>query len=1071
MNVQLNQAIQRQLASLDWLDKHRQDFIAEYYRFCADKAEVAQGAGFNVRDSDMHPSLFQHQRDSVKWALARGRGLIAAAFGMGKTRMQIEILRQVQERTSRKVLVICPLGVRHQFSEEDGPALGVNFQYVRSDDEIISATTNYLITNYERVRDGNITADCLNEHISGLTLDEGAILGNLGTKTQQNFSAMMKDMRYRWVATATPAPNDYRQLIYFADFLGDMDAGQALTRWFGRNPDKAGDLQLLPHMEEEFWLWVASWALFVTMPSDLGYSDDGYVMPELDIHWHRLTSDHAKAHDMTDSFGQHYLFKDTAAGVTQATREKRDSMEIRVSRMLEIVLQLECEQISNIGDTYGNQDDKTTQSGILRGEQGAGEGAGVEILPREQGQDRQGSTKTLHEGVSENISEISTYTGGIGRKKPKTQGTVRGRSRVQGEGETTSDREQQAQPSDETQWPTEGGIWDNCGGLRSNSENAKRVLRNLQEVGEHRESSAETQILLRGSRSQDNEGAWPSLPKLQLRNRSLSGQFSDFKDGGRISRQFLVWCDLNDEQKMIENVLSSSGISFSSVHGGLTTDDVERRLYEWKHHQTQAFIAKPSMMGVGINMQQSHRAIYLGVGYKFRDFIQSIHRIQRFGQTETVRIDIIHTDAEDNVVRVLQNKWQRHNELVARMRAIIQKYGLTNEALVSGLQRNLGVTRQEKTGNLYTAVNNDTVIEMTKLADNSVGEIVTSIPFGNHYEYVASYNDFGHNPTDDNFWKQMDFLVPNLLRVLKPGRMACIHVKDRLLYGHQTSHGMMEVDAFSDDCVRSFRKHGFVFYGRVTIPTDVVRENSSTNRLGWTENSKDGTKMGTGMPEYVLLFRKPQTDKSRSYADEPVRKDKAGYSRARWQIDAHQLWRSDGKTITPWEDPEVCARMDSGALYRWYTSESPSRPYDYEQHVKFNEAVGESLPATFSILPAQAPPEYEEFVWTDILFMRTLNMENARRRIEKHVCPLPIDIVKRLIVRYSNPGDLVLDPFAGLFTVPYVALKLGRQAYGVELNPVYFDAGCGYCEKAEVEISTPTLFDMDAVSEPDEEAE
>ena len=118
------------------------------------------------------------------------------------------------------------------------------------------------------------------------------------------------------------------------------------------------------------------------------------------------------------------------------------------------------------------------------------------------------------------------------------------------------------------------------------------------------------------------------------------------------------------------------------------------------------------------------------------------------------------------------------------------------------------------------------------------------------------------------------FTIPELYRILKPGRMACIHVKDRLLYGHQTPHGMMEVDPFSDDCNRAFRKHGFVSYSRITIPTDVVRENNSTNQLGWSENYKDGSKMGVGMPEYVLLFRKPQTDKTRSYTDQPVRKDK-----------------------------------------------------------------------------------------------------------------------------------------------------------------------------------------------------
>jgi DNA modification methylase len=533
-------------------------------------------------------------------------------------------------------------------------------------------------------------------------------------------------------------------------------------------------------------------------------------------------------------------------------------------------------------------------------------------------------------------------------------------------------------------------------------------------------------------------------------------------EGASPDEHFVVWHDLEDERRSLKKAMPE----IVELYGSQDIDLREKLTLDFCRGKIRLLATKPMISGSGTNFQHHcHRAIYLGVGYKFRDFIQSIHRLQRFGQTRTVRIDIIHTDAEDAVVQTLQRKWAQHKELTTRMRAIIKQYGLTNEALVSGLQRNLGVTRCEVVGALYTAVNNDTVIEMTRLADESVGEIVTSIPFGNHYEYVASYNDFGHNPTDGDFWRQMDFLIPNLHRVLKPGRIAAIHVKDRLLYSHQTSHGMMEVDPFSDDTVRAFRKHGFVFYGRVTIPTDVVRENSSTNRLGWTENSKDGSKMGVGMPEYVLLFRKPQTDKSRSYADEPVRKDKTVYTRARWQIDAHQLWRSDGKTLTPWEDPDVCSRMDSGALYRWYVGESPSRPYDYEQHVAFNEAVGESLPATFSVLPAQAPPEYEEFVWTDILFMRTLNMQNARRRIEKHVCPLPIDIVKRLIVRYSNPGDMILDPFAGLFTVPYVAIGMGRTAYGVELNPTYHEAGVHYCNDAENRASTSTLFDLADVSD------
>jgi DNA modification methylase len=841
-----------------------------YQKFLLDKVQATGQTGFSVNAEEMHPSLMPHQRDMVRWAAQRGKALIAASFGLGKTRLQIELLRHAHQHTGRPVLVVCPLGVKHQFVTEDGAAMGVTFVYVRNDAEVLAADTPYLITNYERVRDGNIGAETLGR-LGAVTLDEGAILGNLGTKTQDQFNMLLAEIPYRWVATATPAPNDYRQMIYFADFLDVMDAGQALTRFFGRNPDKAGDLQLMPHMEKDFWLWVASWALFVDKPSDLGYDDTGYVMPELEIHWHRIAADHAKAWEMTDQNGQRFLLKDTAAGVTQAMKEKRDSLAARIQQALAIV-----------------------------------------------------------------------------------------------------DREPTA--------------------------------------------------------------------------------------------QMVIWCNLNDEQSALERGLKARGVTYASVHGSLEPEEQEARLYTWKHQEARVLVAKPSMLGSGVNLQQAHIAIYAGLDFKFRDFIQSVHRLQRYGQTHTVQLHGIHTDAEDHVVDILLGKWRQHDAMVARMRAIVQEYGLTNEALVSEMRRALGVTRQERRGLYWTAINNDCVLETMQMPDNSVDEIVTSIPFGNHYEYVASLNDFGHNPSDSDFWQQMDFLIPELLRVLKPGRMACIHAKDRLLYGHQTPHGMMEVDYFTHDCARAFRKHGFVAYGEIFIPTDVVRENNSTNRLGWTENCKDSSKMGVGLSEKVLLFRKPQTDKSRSCADEPVRKDKKAYSRGRWQIDAHSLWRSNGLALqTPADNPDLLQSMDGSQVFNWYRDWSKANPYDYHQHVAFNEAMGERLPAKFMLMPPQAPEGYEESVWTDVLFFRTLNLSQARRRVEKHICPFPLDIVERLIVRYSNPDDLVFDPFSGIGTTAYMAIKLGRRAVGTELNGTYFDAFAHHCREAETERQAPTLFALDPV--------
>jgi len=842
--------------------------VAAYQEFLAAKTQLTREAGFRVAKEDLHTSLFPHQRDMIQWAARRGRALIAAKFGLGKTRIQVELLRQAQRVTQKPVMVICPLGVKHQFIVEDGPAMDVRFEYVRTDEEAADATSPFLITNYERVRDGNITGDTLNA-LGAISLDEGAILGNLGTKTQDQFNLLLGEIPYRWVATATPAPNDYRQLIYFADFLDAMDAGQALTRFFGRNPDKAGDLQLMPHMERDFWLWVAQWCLFIDVPSDLGYDDTGYVMPDLDLHWHRIAADHEKAFNLTDQNGQRFLLKDTAAGVQQAMKEKRDSLEARIAQAMAIV-------------------------------------------------------------------------------------------------------------------------------------------------------------------------------------------------DGLTGEQVVIWCNLNDEQSAVERGLKARGISYASVHGSMSPEAQEEELYRWFDCDAQALICKASMLGSGVNLQQAHIAIYVGLDFKFRDFIQSVHRLQRYGQKHTVDIHAIHTDAEDHVVDTLMGKWTQHDEMVAQMRTIVKTHGLTSEALVSEMRRTLGVTRQERKGQFWTAINNDCVLETMTLPDNSVDEIVTSIPFGNHYEYVASLNDFGHNPTDADFWTQMDFLIPELLRVLKPGRMCCIHAKDRLLYGHQTHHGMMEVDYFTHDCARAFRKHGFVSYGEIFIPTDVVRENNSTNRLGWSENCKDSSKMGVGLSEKVLLFRKPQTDKTRSYADEPVRKDKREYSRGRWQIDAHSLWRSNGHTLeTPADNPELLQQMDGSQVFNWYRQWSKENPYDYHQHVAFNEAMGDRLPAKFMLMPPQAPDEYEDGVWTDVLFMRTLNMAQAKRRMEKHICPFPLDIVERLIVRYSNPDDLVFDQFSGIGTVPYMAVRLGRRSIGTELNPVYFDAFARYCHEAEAERQAPTLFDME----------
>ena len=484
----------------------------------------------------------------------------------------------------------------------------------------------------------------------------------------------------------------------------------------------------------------------------------------------------------------------------------------------------------------------------------------------------------------------------------------------------------------------------------------------------------------------------------------------------------------------------------------------ERRVIDFSDGKIKLFATKKILSGSGCNFQRyCHRAIFVGIDYKFNDFIQAVHRIYRFLQPKDVEIDIIYMDEEDEIKNQLLEKWKRFDYQAEKMAQIIRKNGLsTVDSISQKMKRSIGVKRVVVEGKKFRYINNDCILELEKMPENSVDEIVTSIPFGNHYEYTPSYNDLGHNEDNDRFFEQMDYLTPNLLKVLKPGRVAAIHVKDRILFGNATGDGMPTVDPFSDLTVMHYMKHGFRYMGRITITTDVVRENNQTYRLGWTEQCKDGSKMGVGCPEYVLLFRKLPTDTSRAYADIPVKKSKQEYSRGRWQIDAHAYWRSSGDRLVT-KDELMNTPVNN--LQKIYNQYSKHHVYSYEEHVALAEKLDSEnkLPATFMVI---APSSWTDSVWDDILRMRTLNAEQRRRDLQLHVCPLQLDIVERLIDRYSNKGDVILDPFGGIGTVPLTAMKMGRFGMAVELNPDYFRDGVGYCKAEEEEENLPTLFDL-----------
>jgi hypothetical protein len=275
-----------------------------------------------------------------------------------------------------------------------------------------------------------------------------------------------------------------------------------------------------------------------------------------------------------------------------------------------------------------------------------------------------------------------------------------------------------------------------------------------------------------------------------------------------------------------------------------------------------------------------------------------------------------------------------------------------------------------------------------------------------------------------------------------------------------TDAGCQTVYPFHCKTIEHYTRHGFVYMGMKTIVTDVVRENNQTYRLGWSEQCKDGSKMGVGMPEYLLLFRKRPSDTSNAYADVPVAKGKDKYSLSRWQVDAHGFARSSGDRLL---DPQELEALPHEAIFKLFKKHSLTSVYDFEHHVKVGETLAEigKLPTTFMLLQ---PQSWSDEVWTDITRMLTLNGSQSARNKEMHLCPMQFDIADRVIDQFSMPGEIVLDPFAGLMTVPYRAILKNRKGVGIELANRYFLDGVAYLKAAENEMSMPSLFEFEEVA-------
>lgn len=830
--------------------------MKEYTEFLENKIVIAEEYGF---ESDcIIGDLLPHAKAITQWCLKGGRRAIFASFGLTKTAMQLELAYQCIRKENKPFIICMPLGVIGEFKRDNKEFFNsmLDIQYITDTDSIENYENRIYLTNYERVRKGDIDPS----KFCGVSFDEASMLRNLQTETTNYVLKHFKTVKYRFVATATPTPNDYIEILNYADFLGVINRGHALTRFFKRDSTKAGSLTLYPNKEAEFWKWVSTWAVFINKPSDLGFSDEGYNLPKL--HIHEVEVENLTDKPIFNKKGDLIMFKDTTKSLVDTSREKSDSVNLRVDKAFDIVSQ------------------KPNENWIL---------------------------------------------------------------------------------------------WH------------------------HRESE----------------------------RMSIDKKFKDF--------------------------------DLKSVYGSQKNQEKEDLLIDFSDGKYKVLSTKPSIAGSGCNFQHvCHNMVFVGIDYKFNEFIQALHRAFRFRQPYEVHAYVLFTQNEREVLKTLFEKWRNHVKLQENMINIVRQYGLNSDKITADMKRQIFSKRRSHTIGGATVYNEDTTIIHQEMEDNSTDMILTSIPFGDHYEYSDNYNDFGHNNGNAEFFKQMDFLTPNLLRTLKPGRIAAIHVKDRIRYSYQNGTSFTTISDFSGQTVAHFEKHGFYLVGKITITTDVVRENNQTYRLGWGEQRKDGTKMGVGLPEYVLLFRKAPSDSKNAYADDPVLKEIEDYILSLWQLDAHAYWKSSGNRFLSSKELQT---FEPSTIFNLWKDYDKNNIYSFQEHLRVCSEL-EAMNRLSKLFMSIPTTSSNDLVWTDINRMNTLNANQVNRKKEKHICPLQLDIIKRLIYRFTNEGDVVDDPFGGLFSTMYESLKLKRKGISTELNPDYYDDGLFYLKSLEYKINAPTLFDM-----------
>lgn len=437
--------------------------------------------------------------------------------------------------------------------------------------------------------------------------------------------------------------------------------------------------------------------------------------------------------------------------------------------------------------------------------------------------------------------------------------------------------------------------------------------------------------------------------------------------------QWILWCGLNDEADALASLVPGA----VNVQGSDTPERKAEMLEAFQDGAFRVLVTKPRIAGYGMNLQNCHQMAFVGLSDSWEQYYQSIRRCWRFGQTESVSVHIVLSEAEQDIYHNVMRKEAEAKSMAENLVEHVREFERAEIGVST--EGDWQYEESEAHGKNWSLLLGDSSQRLAEIANESIDLSVYSPPFQSLYTYSPTERDLGNSRTREEFFAHYGYIIENLLRVTKPGRNTCVHVQQ--LTSTLATHGVIGMMDFRGDVIRAYQDAGWVYHGEVCIDKDpqaqAIRTHSKS--LLFVQLRKDSTWSRPALADYILLFRKP------------------------------------GENAVP-----VHPDISNDEWIEW------ARP-----------------------------------IWYGIKESDTLNGRVARENAdERHIAPLQLGTIERCVRLWSNPGETVLSPFAGIGSEGYESLRRGRKFIGIELKRSYFDVAVRNLTRASEEIVAPTLFDM-----------